>query len=480
MQSETQGVRRQCFSLVQSRRFGVPIDPFTLALCPSMDLLALSLQQHRPDEKSSTMGYSIPPLWLHRSLSFQKLATITNDIDDEEDVMENVEDETGSSTTTSSCNIASVWRPDGRWLAVTDSKGRLSLFHVEALVKEANISTSTVFPSLSSSVSSFQSSKLKASQYCYKTVLSGNAVRIQICSRNTSVCGLHWSHIGEWHPLLHRQDVQEIEAEDDDGEEMQNVSHLFAKVRQRYTDRSSMLLPASDYYPEYVRGVFGSSNTSHFHAPSTFIAPTGKTPLSLLVVALSDGTMECYLNGRYHIASGLHFKTPSRGPVSRVQMACSNDLCHVLVLAQRSVPTFSDMTSNLEEKTCDTSCCYSLFSVPTMAEQRYTMQTLTALYSSMMGHLQALPSLLTDVLESWKSSLKPLDTKLESLSRLLRNYGILSEPTNENGEPVPGTSSTISQIRRHLVRYILSGHTSSSADLSNAMDQFFTGVQMNE
>ncbi|KAL7562659.1 hypothetical protein ACA910_006350 [Epithemia clementina (nom. ined.)] len=499
------GARRQCFSLLQTRRFGLPVATSTVALCPSMDLLTLSLQQptnHQANGGSklgsgvnasaAAAASPIAPLWLHRSLSFQKLATITNDTnDDDEEEEEERNDAGGQGSTTANKltgNTATVWRPDGRWLAVADSKGRLTLFHVEALVKEANISSSTVFPASSSSVVSFsRPTKRNLSRPCsYKTAMSGNAVRIQLsCAAKTSnnVCGLAWSHIGEWHPFLRKQDIMKEEnGYDDDEEEEADATYLFAKVRQRYADRSSMLLPASEYYPQYNGGGYnvsgshlqvhhnneGSRNTMMGGSSASSVVPNSQAPLSILAVALGDGSIELYAAGRYRIASDLKFHTLSNTPVSRVQMASSNDLSHFLVIAQCDKSDTSSKTT-----TTTSTLCYSLFSIPTFAEQRYTLQTLTALYSSIMGHLHALPSLLTDVIESWKSSLKPLDTKLDSLSRLLRNYGLLPD-TAEGDEP------PTSYIRKQLVRYILSGHTAGSADLSNAMDQFFTGVQMND
>jgi hypothetical protein len=78
----------------------------------------------------------------------------------------------------------------------------------------------------------------------------------------------------------------------------------------------------------------------------------------------------------------------------------------------------------------------------------------------------------TDIAASWKSSLKPLDTKLQGLVRLLENYGLLSSEEQEG-------ASTMT-LRRLLVQYILSGHTRTAPNLSNAVDQFFTGVHMND
>jgi hypothetical protein len=70
---------------------------------------------------------------------------------------------------------------------------------------------------------------------------------------------------------------------------------------------------------------------------------------------------------------------------------------------------------------------------------------------------------IPEILNAWKSSLKPLDTKLQPLQRLLQNYGVDDQ-----------------SLGSVLKRYILVGHTSDSSSVANAMDQFFTGVQMND
>ncbi|KAL3937490.1 MAG: hypothetical protein SGBAC_007427 [Bacillariaceae sp.] len=66
-------------------------------------------------------------------------------------------------------------------------------------------------------------------------------------------------------------------------------------------------------------------------------------------------------------------------------------------------------------------------------------------------------------MSAWKSSLKPLDTKLQPLNRLLQNYGVDDKSLGEV-----------------LKQFILIGHTSESSSLANAIDQFFTSVQMND
>lgn len=460
-----EGKARQCFLSVHSRRFASHLDQSTVQLCPSMDLVTLSFKQ--PTQSEPKPG-SATPLWLHRSLTFQKLATCANDDDEDEATAAAMEGNASSSspnTGTTSCIHATAWRPDGRWMAMVDAKARLTLLNVEALVKEANLSSSAVFSASSSSLASFPPSTI------YKVAMAGNAIRLQMAS-SARVYALSWVHVGKWHPSLIQRDQDEDEEDDD-----VNVSYLFAKVRKRYADRSSMLLPPSEYFAQHNGGASNTTSSLLEHSQygtttttsSNSVVPSAQTPLNIIVAALDDGQVECFLNGRYRITSGLQYYCPpeKRAP-TRAKIACSNDLSHIIVAA---LP--EDLSNdNRASAGLAIPSCFTLFSVPAFAESRFELQTLSTLYSSIMGHFYALPTLLTEVFESWKTSLKPLDMKIDGLSRLLRNYGLLPPPSPSVNAPAI--------IRQQLVRYILSGHTAGSADLSNAMDQFFTGVQMND
>jgi len=472
-QMDTGSRPRQCFITVHTRRFAAPLAQSTIELCPSMDLLTLRQQQPQQQQREHPRR-SVAPLWLHRSLTFQKLATISND--DESSQVEIPA--LGNGESPGSIN-ATAWKPDGRWIAVTDSEARLTLLNVEALVKESNLSTSTVFGGTSSSSFAPSSS--------YRVGMAGNAVRIEMTTP-TFVCGLAWAHVGQWHPtLVQRDQDEELDQEDstdeDDEEDQIDVSHLFEKIRLRYADRSSTLLPPSEYYSQHNGGNGGNSSShvqSHHHSaghvPSAnSVVPSSQTPLNVIVVTMEGGQVECYLNGRYRVASGLTFHRPDQqATVRKTQISCSNDLTCILVAA---IPDDGTDESTKEDAKVSTHCssCYTMLSIPSLAEQRFSWQTLSTLYSSIMGHFHSLPPLLTEVVEAWKTSLKPLDMKIDGLARLLRNYGLLPAPS-----PAGDSATMAPVIRKQLVRYILSGHTAGSADLSNAMDQFFTGVQMND
>jgi hypothetical protein len=124
-------------------------------------------------------------------------------------------------------------------------------------------------------------------------------------------------------------------------------------------------------------------------------------------------------------------------------MVCSSDLTHLLVYTQ---------TSNT----------LSLFSFPSLGKNRFYLQSISALYCAISANIEAIQQQITETAASWKSSLKQLDQKLEPLIRLLQNYGVTDH------------------VKTVLLQFILVGHTTSSSTLSSAMDQFFTGVQMND
>lgn len=194
-----------------------------------------------------------------------------------------------------------------------------------------------------------------------------------------------------------------------------------------------MLLPPSEHQQNHNPDQ-NRTEGNNLHASAL---PTCKTPLSLLCVSTKGLGLHVYLHGRYRIA------TLPMIAQRNVDVVCSADLSHLLVHQEKSM--------NL-----------SLFTIPHISKHRYNLQTISSLYCSISSHMQALQKHAPEILASWKVSIKPLDTKLEGLVRLLKDYGVQQD------------------MRSVLVQYVLVGHTSVSSDLSNAIDQFFTGVQMND
>jgi hypothetical protein len=264
-----------------------------------------------------------------------------------------------------------------------------------------------------------------------------------------TVVGLHWAHVGKPHPdwKLSLQEIQEA---------------VSAQYRSRYVDRAQTFLPPSSY-------LTGSTNMDAHDAPnlappgSHTILPTCQTPLSLLCAATAEHGIHLFLHGRYPI---LHLKDLSSSSTStantttmhrtkNVQMVVSTDLSHLLVYHRQDTPVVS------------------LVSVPALARHAHHLQSISALFSSTTQHLQVLEQSVTEVRASWKSSLKPLDLKMGGLVKLLENYGL---DTTKSTTTATSSSHSNIPLRAHLTQYILSGHTRTAPDLSNAADQFFTGL----
>lgn len=120
-------------------------------------------------------------------------------------------------------------------------------------------------------------------------------------------------------------------------------------------------------------------------------------------------------------------------------MVCSSDLQYLSVL---------DAASKL-----------TIYSIPTLITHRYSLQIIAAKYSSIQEHLVAIREGVTSVSSSWRNTLRPLDVKMDALQKILTGYGIESD------------------IRSVLLQHIILG---KSSEHCNALDQYFTGVQMND
>jgi hypothetical protein len=140
-------------------------------------------------------------------------------------------------------------------------------------------------------------------------------------------------------------------------------------------------------------------------------------------------------------------------------MVASSDLTHVLLL------------NNDEKEGTGYERTMTLYSFPALAANRYPLQIVSTLYCKISSHLAALRTAQCEITASWKISLKPLDLKWGNLFQHLRNYGLL-EPHVDLRD--------VFEMRKLLVQYILSGHIDQHHDLVSAMEQFFSGVQMND
>ena len=237
------------------------------------------------------------------------------------------------------------------------------------------------------------------------------------------------------------------------------------RYQSQYVDQSTNFLPPSSYYhDEYV-----DSNNDNFHTLSSKAVHESKTPLSVLCAATNDG-FELFVHGRYHLLSLPRHTTSATVqpsiPTTVPIVTASNDLSYWLVSdGTGAITTGSNSNSNNYRG-------FRLYRMPFLKQHRYALQQIATLHTSIMSHIATLQKSAKVVADNWKTSLKPLDQKLQPLLRLLSNYGIDVEI--EGGKP------SVSLLRNVLKDYILMGHTGHSTSIANAMDQFFTGVQMND
>ena len=201
-------------------------------------------------------------------------------------------------------------------------------------------------------------------------------------------------------------------------------NHNDNRYRSKYLDRSSVYLPPSAYHLDDVESKW--DETKHEN-------PTSQTALSLLCVATGANTVQLFLHGRYLIA-----ELPVDKPKG---MVCSSDLSTVVVVTEHNT--------------------LRVFSLRAMATRhRFSLQTVSSMYCSIQQHMTAIGTVASEIVASWKNALRPLDTKIGALGSVIRSYG---------GDP-----SNLSSI---LIDYIMMG---SATEHAPALEQFFTGVQMND
>lgn len=380
---------KTCFTQLPSRRFWVPLLPTACQLCPSMDLLVL--------------GLSNQSLVLHRTVTAQKLATISGGFSAEDDDKNDKQKQEKQAAELFAC-----FRPDGRFLAVASST-QLALYAVEELLSNNHPGSMTD-----------------------SAATTNSCLTVPLDIRKSTITGLFWVHVGNPHPAW------EVPSEEE---------HVAAywKYAKRFCDQSTILLPPSDYHhsnPQHApdhggHGEGSSATLARVHS----ILPASDTPLNLLCVT-TEQELQLYLHGRFPILKAAIGTTGGRGNTV-VDMAVSNNLTHFLLYPRGSH-------------------VLTIHSLPEMTRQRYTLQRIGTLSCSLQEHVQAIQTNVQDVAAAWKSSLKPLDLKLDLLTNLLQKYGLQGLTTS------------------YFVQYILSGHTRAAPSLAHVMDQYFTNIQMND
>ncbi len=175
----------QSFSILQSRKFVLPAASSTSSdehadqdnkrtwlsrlakLCPSMDLILVQ-------SKSSS-------LVIYRSLSWQKVADILLP----ESLGDTVE---ANSASSDSSPLSYCWSPNGQCVAVSQDS-RILLYGVESLVTASGMGTGA------SSGSSNATWTIDVMEETKHEQASSNEDDMPI-----HVLGLHWVHVGKYHP----------------------------------------------------------------------------------------------------------------------------------------------------------------------------------------------------------------------------------------------------------------------------------------
>jgi hypothetical protein len=221
-------------------------------------------------------------------------------------------------------------------------------------------------------------------------------------------------------------------------------------------------------------GSSAMNHHSHQDGTMTKNMPECKTPLSVLCVSTSNGH-KLYLHGKYPLWT-LPLPSIPKGRLDHYvppSVVASNDLAYWLIS--------SSTTSN-----CSSQPAYhslNLYHMPFLKRDRYALQQIAAWHSSTTAHLLTLEQSVSVVADNWKTSLKPLDQKLQPLLRLLQNYGVEvigNKNTSGLDSSTMMTQPEVWHFADIIKVYITMGVTNHSMSIANAMDQFFTGVQMND
>lgn len=243
-------------------------------------------------------------------------------------------------------------------------------------------------------------------------------------------------------------------------------------------------MPPSAYYlnDESLDTRVGSGDDPESSSLAQSSLPECRTPLSVLCVSTSDMEHRLFLHGRYPLLSlprssndivGSTVASSKRASAMQSPLVvASNDLAYWLAT------TPSASSSAKPEALSDLSASrnfLTLYHTPFLKRDRYALQQVATLHTSITAHLQTIQRSIPIVADTWKTSLRPLDQKLKPLTTLLRNYGIEVESEKEDSNA--NNTTTLSTV---VKEFIMMGHVTHSSSMANAMDQFFTGVQMND
>lgn len=225
-----------------------------------------------------------------------------------------------------------------------------------------------------------------------------------------SISTIHWAHVGIAHPSWTLTEAEMLREEE----------WIFTRP---FLDRSAHFLPPSTYHlGEYIE-----SDTSQSSSPRC------ELPLSALFVATQLNQIHIHLHARFTLGPFTTLTTPQA-------MHASHDLSYLLVQHDNGRLT--------------------IFHFPSLAQDRYLWQQVSSLHASIGAHISSIQRWKTQVSQSWKAAIHPLEEKLKHIQSTLEKYGI---------------STPLTTI---FLRYIVIGPLGES--VVSAIDQAFTSVHMND
>ncbi|VEU37481.1 unnamed protein product [Pseudo-nitzschia multistriata] len=469
---------RQSFSLLQSRKFlaagsrgendtSVGTERSVLRsatkLCPSMDLILVK------SANSSSSSLS-PSLVIYRSLSWQKVADV---VLPESSLGASAEAVGGGSNPGGSDkgSLSYCWSPNGQCIAVAQDSS-VSLYRVESLVTASGAGGGGGTASGSSSATwtiSLEERQREFPASGSNNDDSDNTNNATSSDReSTRVLALHWVHVGKHNPTASSPTPVEEERE------------VSWRYQSHYIDQSTKFLPPSAYYSSDGAGEAGAAGTSGDAESSSLTQgslPECRTPLSVLCISTSDMKHRLYLHGRYllltlpksnnGILDAKAISSSGAGSVESPMVVASNDLGYWLT----TTPSIPDSTGAAASNNFLT-----LYHTPFLKRDRYALQQIATLHTSITAHLRTIQRSVPIVADSWRTSLRPLDQKLKPLIGLLSNYGVEVDLEAKHSDAT-ATRTTLAAVMKE---YIMMGHVTHSSSVANAMDQFFTGVQQND
>jgi hypothetical protein len=231
--SSTDVPPKQCFSLIQSRKFfagspkvqqgdvvdgtggankaaadtdnnkaKTPLKFYLAELCPSMDLVLL--------DQGGILS-------IYRTLSWQKVAAILpatpRETTNKNGTTDKISGHSSSSSSSTSSSLCFCWSPNGHWVAVANStpqECQISLYGVENLANPvAGVGGSAAPPSDGPASSGMGGAGPTDAQHSWSIVN-----KIQHPNHQTAtVQSMHWIHVGRSHPTSCAVSAEEEERE---------------------------------------------------------------------------------------------------------------------------------------------------------------------------------------------------------------------------------------------------------------------------